>query len=264
MENKFTYRDGIQIMFNGILALLGLLFVLYLYGINVLDITVSDGKLVTYIIENEVLMSVIILPICFVLGQTVIAVLAQQLKNQKNENQIARLRQKPKHLVPGRVVQDAVIRVHDDHHDLIHQDGFKDHHPEKAGSQHTCSRFFDDQESEEKGQKRAEVVHEHKIDVLGPTAYLLFVHCFTCFPSCSDIVRALPREPYSVSRERRRDRFEVPGADADRDDDPCGSPVRKTAGVPPDDRLSGRLVRLRLLFAPCGAQSRGGQIQAHF
>ena len=74
MENKFTYRAGIQIMFNGILALLGLLFVLYLYGINVLDITVSDGKLVTYIIENEVLMSVIILPICFVLGQTVIAV----------------------------------------------------------------------------------------------------------------------------------------------------------------------------------------------
>ena len=74
MENKFTYRDGIQILFNGILALLGLLFVLYMYGVNVLDINVSEGKLITYVIENEVLMSVIVLPICFVLGQTVLAV----------------------------------------------------------------------------------------------------------------------------------------------------------------------------------------------
>ena len=50
---------------------------------------------------------------------------AQQLEHQEDQDQVSRLCQQPDHLVSGRVMQHAVVRVIHDHHDGVHQNGLK-------------------------------------------------------------------------------------------------------------------------------------------
>ena len=78
------------------------------------------------------------------------------------------------------MMQYVVIGVHDDHHDQIHQYGFKHDRPEETGAQYPL--FFNNQEPDQKADKSAKIVQKHKVDMLGLTAYSSFVHVFTCFP----------------------------------------------------------------------------------
>ena len=102
------------------------------------------------------------------------------MENKEDEHHISRLGKQPDHLVPGRMMEHAVIGVHDDHHDLVHEHRLQNRSPEDPGNQRLPFRH--DQKPDQKADENAEIVHEHKVDMLGPAAQFPFIHVFTCFP----------------------------------------------------------------------------------
>lgn len=64
-----TYRDFIQVIFNGILANIALLFGLYICGIE----HIIDNDVFKLLVDNQFIGTIVLLPVFFVEGHTVIA-----------------------------------------------------------------------------------------------------------------------------------------------------------------------------------------------
>jgi hypothetical protein len=79
------------------------------------------------------------------LRQIGFGVLAQKPENNKDQDNMPCLAQKPDHFIPWGMVQYTVIRIQYNDHDQIYQNCFQDHPPEKAGCQYPF--FFDKEES---------------------------------------------------------------------------------------------------------------------
>jgi hypothetical protein len=60
----------------------------------------------------------------------------QQPEDYNDENYVPRLPEKPDKLIPGRMMQHAVIGIQNDYHDEIYQDNFQKNTPEKQRIQY--------------------------------------------------------------------------------------------------------------------------------
>ena len=76
---------------------------------------------------------------------------------------------KSDHLIPGRMMQNTVIRIQHDHDNEIYQHGFRRNTPEETGIQHPG--LPGEQESDKETEEHAETVQKYEIDMLGPAAH---------------------------------------------------------------------------------------------